>query len=400
MKGHARVAVYSLLLNSLLMVVKYYLGVISGSLALQADAVHSLADVVSALTMVLGILIANRKTKTFPSGLYKVENLVALISSFFIFFAAYEIGMDAWFGHSVGHIEKIPVVLIGIAFIILVAFLFSRYELKVGLEVGSPSLVADAKHVTTDLLSTFVILFGVVGAYFGYHIDRYIAILVAILVARIGIRILLDSLKVLLDATLDYQTLDAIRKILESRSDVTEVLLLGGRSSGRFKFVEATLRIDVRLLREAHTIIAHLEEEILDRFPSIDKLLIQYEPEQKEFLTAAAPLEVAPDSIRQEESKLSDHFGNARYFAFLLRDVRSGNVSIKGYEPNPFLELERHKGVRVAEFLAKKEIDEVWVRTDTSGTGAGYALEAMEVDVVTTEARTVRELIELMENQY
>ena len=62
-----------------------------GSLALKADAIHSLADVVSSFTIFLGIVIADRKTRTFPEGLYKVENLVALASSFFIFFAAYEI---------------------------------------------------------------------------------------------------------------------------------------------------------------------------------------------------------------------------------------------------------------------------------------------------------------------
>ena len=85
MVGYARVAAYSFLVNTLLMVAKYGLGIVSGSLALKADAIHSLADVVSALTIFLGIHISGRKTKTFPEGLYKVENLVALFSTFFIF---------------------------------------------------------------------------------------------------------------------------------------------------------------------------------------------------------------------------------------------------------------------------------------------------------------------------
>ena len=95
MYGYAKVAIYSCLVNLALMAVKYYLGEASGSLALKADAVHSLADVISSLTVFLGIVIAGRKTRTFPEGLYKVENLVALLSSFFIFYAAYHIGFEA-----------------------------------------------------------------------------------------------------------------------------------------------------------------------------------------------------------------------------------------------------------------------------------------------------------------
>jgi len=81
MKIYARVAIYSCLVNGFLMAVKYSLGEASASLALKADAVHSLADVVSSLSILTGILISDRKTKTFPFGLYKIENLVALISS-------------------------------------------------------------------------------------------------------------------------------------------------------------------------------------------------------------------------------------------------------------------------------------------------------------------------------
>jgi len=152
---------------------KYGLGAVSGSLALRADAVHSLADVISALTIFSGILIADRKTKTFPEGLYKVENLVALVSSLFIFFAAYEIAWEALTSHHAYRVQNVSAVVVGIVFIVAVTFLFSRYELKVGLSVGSPSLVADARHVATDLLSTLVILVGVVGSSVGYHLDRY-----------------------------------------------------------------------------------------------------------------------------------------------------------------------------------------------------------------------------------
>lgn len=397
MHGHAKVAIYSCLVNFVLMVVKYWLGTISGSLALRADAIHSLADVISSFTIFAGIVIADRKTKTFPEGLYKVENLVAFFSSLFIFYAAYEIASEALLGESLGRIEQLPLVSGGILVIILVAFLFSRYELKVGLQVGSPSLVADAKHVTTDVLSSLVILFGIVGTYFGYDIDRYVALFVAVVVAHIGYQILVESLKVLLDATLDYPTLDGIRKILESNPDVTEVVSLGGRSSGRYKFVEVTLRMHIKLLREAHRITSQLEEEILDRWPNIDKILVHYEPEQKEFELVATPLDVPPAASPEPQSPVSGHFGEASYFGLVLKDLRKGTVSIEGFSENPFKTMERRKGVKVAEFLAEKGVDQVRIKADLEGTGAAYALEAMNIEVVRTDADTLGEVVSQIE---
>jgi cation diffusion facilitator family transporter len=393
MHGYAKVAIYSCLLNSLLTGVKYYLGEASGSLALKADAVHSLADVVSSLTIFLGIVIADRKTRTFPQGLYKVENLVALLSSFFIFYAAYEIGFEALWGDTSGHITGVPQVMAGIILIMAAAAVFSRYELKIGLEVGSPSLVADARHVTTDLIACTVILVGIISTYLGYPIDRYVALLVAVLVARIGIQILVEAIKVLLDATLDYHTLDGIRKILESSEEVKEVLSIGGRSSGRFKFLEISLTTDLKLLRAAHDLTSQIEEEILDQYPNIDKILIHYEPERKALLLIAAPLDVSGDSPPEEKSGLSDHFGEAAYFAFITKDSSNNTVIIKDYLKNPFKDLERKKGVRVAEMLVEYGVDQVRSPVQFDGKGAGYALEAMQIEVVPTASRTLEALI-------
>jgi len=399
MQDHAKVALYSCLVNALLTAVKYFLGDISGSLALRADAVHSLADVISSFTIFLGIVIADRKTKTFPEGLYKVENLVALASSFFIFFAAYEIVHEAVKGDSLDQIKNVEMVVAGIAFIILVAYLFSRYELRVGLKVGSPSLVADAKHITTDLLSTFIVLIAVLGYYLGYAFDAYIAIVVALLVARMGFYIMLDALKVLLDATLDYATLDKIRQIVVSHPNVTQVVSLGGRSSGRYKFVEASIQINTRLLRDAHHVIVYLEEEILDRQPNIDKLLIHYEPQQKDSISIATPIDIPPNEYLGQNAKISEHFGEAPYFALLTKDNRNGTVSVRDYLKNPYVDLDRHKGVKVAELLSEKGVDEVVTLVDLKGKGSGYALEALQIDATVTDANTVQELLGQIEKE-
>ncbi|MFH0958547.1 MAG: cation diffusion facilitator family transporter, partial [Pseudomonadota bacterium] len=354
------------------------------------------ADVISSGAIFLGIVISARKTKIFPEGLYKVENLVALLSSFFILFAAYEIGHEALISRSDTPISHIHLVTIGIIFMMAVAGLFSRYELKVGLEVGSPSLVADARHVTTDLLASLVILFGIISTHLGYHLDRYVALLVAVIVAKMGVQIFLEAVKVLLDATLDYATLDGIRKILESRDEVKEIISIGGRNSGRFKFVEISLTTNLKRLNEAHVITSEIEEEILDLYPNIDKILIHYEPEHKSIEIVASPLDVKEGEFPDEKTAISEHFGDAPYFAIIDRDLSRKDVAIRTYMENPFKDVEKKKGVRVAEWLSELGVDEVLSGVDFEGKGSGYALEAMNIKMVTTSAKTLGELSEQM----
>ena len=393
MYGYAKVAIFSCLVNSALVLAKYYLGETSGSLALKADAVHSFADVISSLTIFLGIIIADRKTKTFPEGLYKVENLVAFFSSFFIFYAAYEIASQAIFETFPGGITNVALVTTGLVLIMAVTTLFSRYELKVGLEVGSPSLVADAKHVSTDILASSVMLFGILGTYWGYPIDRYIAMLVAVLVAYTGAQIRIEAVKGLLEATLDYPTLDGIRKILENQDHVKKILSIGGRNSGRFKFVEISLSTDLKLLSEAHERTSEIEEEILDMYPSIDKVLIHYEPEQKEVELIAAPLNVADGNTPNDKSKVFEHFGETPYFAIIERNSSLKTVSVRSYPKNSFKDLERKKGVKTAEMLAELDVDEVRTPITLEGKGSGYALDALQIRTVITPAKTLEELI-------
>ncbi len=393
MNSYSQVAAYSTLINLLLTGLKYGLAEASGSLALRADAVHSLGDVISSATIFVGIVISSRKTRTFPEGLYKVENLVALLSSFFILYAAFEIVFDALGASEPVSLANVPVVVAGIMLIIVITFAFSRYELRVGLQVGSPSLVADAKHIYSDLLSTVVILASVVGSQLGYYLDRYVAMFVAVLVGRAGFQIMIDAVKVLLDATLDHATLDEIRKIMESHPDVSEVVSIGGRNSGRYRFVEISLRMRTRLLREAHQIVSHLEEEILDRWPNIDKLLIHYEPDQIQTWRIATPLDVEDDAKPTEQSAISDHFGEADFFAILVKDMATGHVHCESYLRNPFRTLERQKGVRVAEMLADHGVDEVMCKADLRGKGAGYALEALEIVVTHTELNRLSDVI-------
>jgi predicted Fe-Mo cluster-binding NifX family protein len=80
-------------------------------------------------------------------------------------------------------------------------------------------------------------------------------------------------------------------------------------------------------------------------------------------------------------------------FAVVTKQISTGKTDVQTVVQNPFSQLERHKGVKVAEMLAENGVDEVRTRVDLDGKGAGYALEARGVDTVTTGAATLKELL-------
>ncbi|RTZ60444.1 MAG: cation transporter [Gammaproteobacteria bacterium] len=277
-----KIALMSILLNFFLSVTKITAGIIGGSSSLVADGIHSLADLAGAVSVYVGIVIANFKSDKFPYGLYKVENLVALISAFAIFFAGFEIVKEVLLEGKVRHVENLSLVLFAVVLTIVLTFLFSRWERKKGEELNSPSLIADAQHIKTDMFSSVIVLVGILGNYFGFPIIEKVAVLfIVALVFHAGLEIALDALKVLLDATIDKETLDEVKEIVQSHPLVGEVKSITGRSSGGYKFIELELILKTDNFEKAHEIVHQIEEEVKRKVPFIERLLVHFEPPQE-----------------------------------------------------------------------------------------------------------------------
>jgi cation diffusion facilitator family transporter len=216
MDSGERLALASVSINILVTGLKYFLGVFSGSLALLADAVHSTADVISSTSIWAGIRLSRRKTKRFPYGLYKVENLVALMTAGLILLAGYEIVHTVVWGGERVNAARLPYAILGVVAVAAILLSFSRYELKRARQLNSPSLKADAQHLTTDLFSSCIILLSLAGTYFQvkFPLDRVAALIIVALIVWVGVKIAADAIRVLLDASLDFKTLDTIREII------------------------------------------------------------------------------------------------------------------------------------------------------------------------------------------
>jgi cation diffusion facilitator family transporter len=377
MEESERTALFAVGINFFIFAIKYASASASGSIALKAEAFHTLADLIASLTVFAGLKIAKRKTKSFPYGLYKIENLMSVIISLIILYTGYEIVLEV-FNANTTEIRNSGFAVFSLVFAIAITFWFSRYEKKIGEKIISPILLADAAHIRTDVLSNAVVLVAIISSSVGYKLDKIAALVVVVFIIKTGLQMLKDGSRVLLDASLDYETLSKVEKIIADTPQVVELKALKGRNSGRYKFIEADIVLKTHSLDRAHFIADKIERIIKDEIKNIDQVLIHYEPQQKEEIIYALPLE-------EDQASISHHFGEAPHF--MLVKFKAGEKSSEKADIfiNPYTKIEKGKGILLAELLVKNNVDCVLVKNDFESKGPFYVFSNANIEVIVTD---------------
>jgi cation diffusion facilitator family transporter len=387
-----RVALYAFLLNLGLAVMKGALALCSNSLAGTAGAIDSATDSFASLALYGGLKLSTRRTPSFPSGLYKVENLLSVFVALSIFFAGFEIARELFTRDALS-----PQISLGVVTLLVVGvaatYLFGQYAIRIGRQTESPTLVAEGRHRQVDVLSSLVVLVSVLPDYFGWHIslwglsiDQIAAGAVLVFIVRAGWELLSNGMRVLLDASLDFETLDMARSILRSHPLVVTVQSLSGRNAGRFRFLQANVILRTGDLEKAHQISLSLERSIRKQIPHVEHVTISYEPRPRSHLRFAVPLS-------DRSGTVSRHFGESPFFAVLTLRLADHALQQKEIMENPHKDVETAKGIRVAEWLVEQKVDQVFMAEDFSHKGPSYVFSNAGVDAQRTDAETLEEIV-------
>ncbi|NPA57919.1 MAG: cation transporter [Aquificae bacterium] len=379
-----RWALGSLILNTTLTILKFVVALITGSLALMAEAVHSFSDLIASVISLISVKLAARKSSEFPYGLYKLENMASVLISFFLFFAAYEILKEAFFSEGEREIKHTELA-IAVMFVAMVStFIYSRLELKAAKKLNSPALLADAQHIWADFLSSLIVMVGLIGTYFGYNLDKYAAGIVALFIFHSGWEIFTSGLKVLLDVSLDREEMEKIKRIIYSHPAVVDIKRIRGRAAGSFKFLDIELLLHNFSLRETHRIVDEIERKIKEEIPNVDTVFIHYEP------------------VRQEGWRIAflvDDEDNIRDFKTATKIVivdlsKDGKVQI-----NKPLEVEPDER-EIGEILSKINIDIVVSSHHPEEFGVRWKLAKAGVMVWETDRKKFSEALEEVIKSY
>jgi cation diffusion facilitator family transporter len=376
---------YSIGINVLLALINLAVALASGSLAVEAEMVHNVVDLFTAIGVLIGLKLSTRKSKTFPYGLYKIENVITVVLAIMTFVTAYEIAREALSAGT--HRATVDAwMLAGIVLATAIPLTFSHFELRAGRAANSPALVADAQEYRAHVFTTGVVLASLVSQWFGLPLDQFAALIIVLAIGRTGWELLSGGMRVLLDASLEAEHLLAIREALAAEPTVTEVKWVTGRNAGRYRFVEAEVALRVQGLDRAEAVTRRMEAKVREAVPHIERVLIHPEPAQRTHRRYAAPLADADGTI-------SKHLGEASYFGFVrVRKVDQAIIE-RQIVPSPPLHEGKGRGIRMAEWLVGNKIDTVLLAEDLHGKGPAYVFSDAGIEVRKTDAHTLGESI-------
>lgn len=384
-----KVAETAIWLEGVLVVAKAVIGLLSGSLVLISDAIHSASDFLSIALSWFGLKIAQRKAdQRFPYGYYKAENLGTLVISILIIYAFWKMfsqGYTRLFSFSQ---IKMPLLALGISLLdALVLFLFGNYEIKVGKEIGAQSLMTMGKENRTHIFSSMAVFAGTLAAYHQIpYIEGVITIVISFLILKIGLTAAKDSVLALMDVSPSKQVEQKIVEAIESVPGIEEFFDLRLRKSGPFIFGETKVGIRKFIdVKRAHEIADSIELEIKKKVPQVDSFSVHVEPFKSDFHHLVIPVK----EKNGLNSSIVDRFGRAPYFLF----VNLKGKEIKGdyFLENPYKERSVRAGLAASKLVAKQKSDTLI--TKEIGEISFFALRDNLIDVYQAKGKAAKEAI-------
>jgi len=276
-----------LLINAVLVLVKLFAGIVGHANALVADAVESSADIFSSMIVWMGLSIAARPAdEDHPYGHGKAEPLAAAVVSLMLLGAAVGISVLAIREIRTPHHLPAPFTLFVAAGVIIVKEILYRRVSRVGKDVGSTVVTADAWHHRADAISSLAAFVGISIALIGGRgweaADDWAALVAALLVAVNGVRTLRPAISGLMDEAPDRSVKERVLEAACSVEGVRNVENLKVRRSGLGFYADVHVQADPSMsLEDAHEIAAKVKYAILGAIPSVVGVLVHMEPHRQ-----------------------------------------------------------------------------------------------------------------------
>lgn len=275
--------------NIALAVMKFVAGMLSGSKALIADAAHSASDVAGSLAVLIGLKAAKLPPdEDHPYGHGKAESISAIIVSMLLIIVAFEVGVSAVKSIINSEVVVPPLyALIVIIIAIVVKEWMFRYKYRLGKQLNSQALIANAWEHRSDVFSSLAAFVGIGGAYLGglwnvawmMYLDPIAGVLVALLVLRMGYKLIMESIHNTMDHVLHEEDTLELRKAVEGVKGVIAVDDLRAREHGHYVIVDVKISVNPRItVLEGHDIAKAVKKILMKRFSHVSDVFTHVNP--------------------------------------------------------------------------------------------------------------------------
>lgn len=280
-----RVTLIGMVLDAVLGLLKCVVGFLFHSQALIVDGVHSFSDVASDV-LVLAIMRTSRQAPDadHPYGHQRFETLGTMILGSFLVAVAGALAWDNIQTLLSGARDEIlpgwPVLVVAALSIVGKEWIY-RYTRRIGEEIRSDLIVANAWHSRTDAFSSIIVLVAVAGAMTGLvWLDILAAVAVAIFVGHVGWMLTWSSVKELVDTALDADTTGKIYTIARETEGVRNVHDLRSRRMGSDVLLDLHLLVSpVISVSEGHEIGVNVTQRIREAFPEVHDVTFHIDAE-------------------------------------------------------------------------------------------------------------------------
>ncbi|POZ52918.1 cation diffusion facilitator family transporter [Methylovulum psychrotolerans] len=289
-----RASLVGALVNILQTAIKLTFGIVGQSAALVADGIHSLSDLLSDLLVIIAVRFGSRAADPdHPYGHRRFETIATVILGLSLVAIGAAIIWHVL--ERVHHPEHLPTpepMTLGIAALsILLNEWLYHYTKRIAKTTRSKLLLANAWHQRSDALSSLVVLCGIVGVLQGYPFaDAVAAAVVALMVAKIGLNLVFDSIKELVDTSLPPSLVAQIRQVILSVEGVKGIHLLRTRRMGEDAYIDAHIVVDPRItVSEGHCIGDAVRDVLISRFDDVLDVLVHVDPEDDQNFSHQEP---------------------------------------------------------------------------------------------------------------
>ncbi len=286
MNRSTQIAIGSLLVGGAVLAIKLLAWRMTGSVALLSDALESIVNVATALAALAAVHYANRPADAnHPYGHHKAELFSAVLEGVMIVVAALAILHEAWTAFLQPRVITAPIagLLVNSAASVLNG-VWCWVLITQGRKLRSPALLADGKHLRTDVISSVGVAVGVLLAVATGlpWLDPLLAVLVAINILWAGWEVMRHSVAGLMDEALPEEVLEEIRQVIaQEATGANQAHDLRTRHAGSATFVEFHLVVPGdSTVNEAHEVCDRVEAALEDLLPG-SVITIHVEPENK-----------------------------------------------------------------------------------------------------------------------
>jgi len=269
--------------NIALSALKLIVGILGHSMALVADGIHSISDMATDLTVLVGLHFGSKKADLkHPYGHGRIETFSSVVIAVVLIVVGLVMVYKAGTYITQSHLSKPGAAILFVAIIsIVVKELLYRATKNIAVATHSSALYANAWHHRSDALSSVAVVIGLISLMLGFKYgDDIAAIAVGLMIALVGVRVLLDCLNELTEGAVDQATIDHIKHIVNSNGQVRHWHELRTRTVGREVFLDLHILVDPDLnVSAAHEIAESLENALHEQIMRPVNIVVHVEPD-------------------------------------------------------------------------------------------------------------------------